>query len=243
MGYGKWISGALGWALGGPIGGILGFALGSSFDSGNSQGSRGTSAAFSQTEQRNSFLVSLLVLSSAVMRADGRVMKSELDYVKRFISDNFGADATNQASLFLKELLQKDVDIRSVGEQIRVNMNPSARLQLLHFLVGIAQADGQVSSDELRVLRQIALSLGIPSSDSESVFAMFDKGLDAAYQVLEIDKSASDDDVKKAYRRLAVKHHPDKVSNLGADIQKAAEEKFKKIQQAYDTIKKDRGIN
>ncbi len=239
MGYGKWISGALGWALGGPIGGILGFALGSVFDHSEPAG---TNSKYDSSEQRNSFLVSLLILSSAVMKADGKVMKSELDYVKRFISDNFGADAVNQSSVFLRDILQKEVDIKSVGEQIRINMNASARLQLLHFLTGIAMADGHVSSDELKVLREISVALGIPVNDSESVFAMFDKGLDAAYQVLEVDKNATDEEVKKAYKRMAVKHHPDKVSSLGADIQKAAEEKFKKIQQAYDTIKKDRGI-
>lgn len=239
MGYGKWISGALGWALGGPIGGILGFALGSVFDN---SGENRTSTTFNSSEQRNSFLVSLLILSSAVMKADGRVMKSELDYVKKFIADNFGVDAVNQASLFLKDILQKPIDIKSVGEQIRVNMNQSARLQLLHFLTGIAMADGHVSSEELKVLRNISSTLGIPMNDSESIFAMFDKGLDAAYQVLEIEKLATDEEVKKAYKRMAVKHHPDKVSSLGADIQKAAEEKFKQIQQAYETIKKDRGI-
>lgn len=240
MGYGKWISGALGWALGGPIGGILGFAIGSIFDGGD--GTSRKSSSFDATEQRNSFLVSLLVLSSAVMKADGKVMKSELDFVKKFISDNFGIDAVQQASIFLKDILQKPVDVVSVGNQIRINMNPASRLQLLHYLTGIAMADGSVSGSELAVLRQIASALGIPQNDSESIFAMFDKGTEAAYQVLEITKDATDEEVKKAYKRMAVKHHPDKVSSLGPDIQKAAEEKFKKIQQAYDTIKKERGI-
>lgn len=239
MGYGKWISGAIGWAFGGPIGGIVGFALGSIFD--NSQ-ENNSGSHYNNSQQRNSFLVSLLVLSSAIMKADGRIMKSELDYVKKFIADNFGADAVNQASLFLKDILQKPVDLKMVGEQIKLNMNVSARLQLLHFLTGIAMADGHVSSQELKVLRDIAIDLGIPYNDSESIFAMFDKGIDAAYQVLEIQSTVTDEEVKKAYKRMAVKHHPDKVSSLGADIQKSAEEKFKKIQQAYHTIKKDRGI-
>jgi DnaJ like chaperone protein len=113
---------------------------------------------------------------------------------------------------------------------------------LLHFLTGIAQADGVVSSDELVVLRKISISLGIAHNESESIFAMFDKGIDAAYQVLEIDKTATNDEIKKAYKRLAVKHHPDKVFNLGSDVQKAAEERFKSISEAYEKIKKDRGI-
>ena len=246
MGYGKWITGALGWALGGPIGGILGFAVGSIFDKGReysqNQQDYVPGRVYPDTEQRNSFLVSLLVLSSAVMKADGRIMKSELDYVKRFITQSFGEDAAREATVLLRDLLKKDVDINAVGFQIQRFMNPEARIQLLHYLTGIAQADGTVSTSELEVLRRISATLGISRDESESVFAMFDKGIDAAYQVLEIEKSASDEEVKKAYKRLAVKHHPDKVSNLGPDVQRAAEERFKSISEAYEKIKKDRGI-
>lgn len=239
MGYGKWITGAIGWALGGPIGGIIGFAVASLLE-GKSEHIVGTS--YSKTEERNSFLVSLLVMASSVMKADGRIMKSELDYVKKFIEQNFGQDAAAQSTLLLKDILKKDVDINVVGAQIQGYMSHDSRLQLLHFLTGIALADGVVSSDELVILRKIAYSLGIFQNESESIFAMFDKGIDAAYQVLEIDKSATDEEVKKAYKRLAVKHHPDKVHNLGTDVQKAAEERFKSISAAFEKIKKDRGI-
>jgi DnaJ like chaperone protein len=247
MGYGKWITGALGWALGGPIGGIIGFAIGSIFEKGKQseqyqQQEQYAGRSYSNIEQRNSFLVSLLVLSSAVMKADGRIMQSELEYVKRFIRQNFGEDAEREASLFLRDLLKKDVDINAVGLQIRNYMNYEARIQLLHYLTGIAQADGSVSSSELDVLKTISAALGISREESESIFAMFDNGLEAAYKVLEIDKNATDDEVKKAYRRLAAKHHPDKVSNLGSDVQKAAEERFKSISEAYEKIKKYRGI-
>lgn len=247
MGYGKWITGALGWALGGPIGGIIGFAIGSIFEKGKQseqyqQQEQYAGRSYSNIEQRNSFLVSLLVLSSAVMKADGRIMQSELEYVKRFIRQNFGEDAEREASLFLRDLLKKDVDINAVGLQIRNYMNYEARIQLLHYLTGIAQADDSVSSSELDVLKTISAALGISREESESIFAMFDNGLEAAYKVLEIDKNATDDEVKKAYRRLAAKHHPDKVSNLGSDVQKAAEERFKSISEAYEKIKKYRGI-
>lgn len=243
MGYGKWITGALGWALGGPIGGLLGFALGSFFDKSQTQGAAGgRGVSYSGVEQRNSFMVSLLVLSSVIMKADKRILKSELDYVKRFISENFGEDAAAESALLLRDLLKQEVNIESVCAQIRVNTNSATRLQLLHYLTGIAKADGDVSSDEISMLRRIAAALSIPFMDSESIFAMFDKGIDAAYQVLEIDKNASDEEVKKAYKKMAVKHHPDKVSSLGADVQKSAEEKFKKINEAYEKIKKERGI-
>lgn len=239
MGYGKWITGALGWALGGPIGGIIGFAVASVLEG---KQNTGMSVGYSPLEQRNSFLVSLLVLSSAVMKADKRIMKSELDYVKRFILENFGVDAANEYSILLRDILKQEVDIDAVCTQIKSNVNSATRLQLLHYLTGIAQSDGMVSSDELVVLRRIAAALYIPLQDSESIFAMFDKGIDAAYQVLEIEKSATDEEIKKAYKRMALKHHPDKVSQLGSDVQKAAEEKFKSVSQAYEKIKKERGI-
>ncbi len=249
MGYGKWISGAVGWALGGPIGGILGYTLGSMFEGDpDSQGSeRGTSygkrGSFSKSEERNSFLVSLLVLSSAVMKADGKVMKSELDYVIRFITGNFGPDAAREASLYLKELLTKEVDIPTVGAQIKRYMNIEARVQLLHYLAGIAAADGVVTRAELNLLKEIASALGVSQRESDSIFAMFDNGADAAYQVLEVDKDASDEEIRKAYKRLAVKHHPDKVSHLGADIVRASEERFKRVSEAYEKIKKERQMS
>jgi len=239
MSIGKWITGAAGWALGGPIGGIIGFALGSLLEKGEEHKA---GVPYTLREERNSFLVSLLVLSSAVMKADRKVMRSELDYVRRFISENFGVDAASEAMLYLRDLLKKEVDVISVGGQIRSHMNYDARIQLLHYLTGIALADGSVCSSEEEVLRKIAIALGIASKDYGSIFAMFGNGVDAAYKVLEIEKSATDDQVKRAYRKMAAMHHPDKVSNLGADVQKAAEERFKSISEAYEKIKKERGI-
>ncbi len=239
MSIGKWITGAVGWALGGPIGGIIGFAIGSLLERGD-PGSRGVT--YTPQEERNSFLVSLLVLSSAVMKADGRIMKSELEYVKRFINLNFGPDAAKEAAILLRDLLKKEIDVNSVCSQIRSYMNYDGRIQLLHYLAGIALADGNASVPEQDILRRIAAAAGIESRDSESIFAMFGKGIDSAYKVLEIDPGASDDEIKKAYRKMAASNHPDKVSNLGADVQKAAEERFKSISEAYEKIKKKRGI-
>ena len=239
MAAGKWISGVLGWVLGGPIGGIIGFALGSVLDAGVKSSS---STAEVHTGERNSFLMSLLILSSAVMKADGKVMRSELEYVKNFIAHQFGPDAVPQSIQILKRLLQQDVSIGEVCGQIRMHLHAAARLQLLHYLTGIAQADGVVTPEELSLLKQIAAALAISRANSDSVFAMFENGIDSAYKILEINRNASDEEVKRAYKRLAVKHHPDKVASLGADVQKAAEQKFKAISEAYEKIKKERGI-
>lgn len=260
MGTFKWISGLLGWAAFGPLGGLIGYLLGSAVENGlntmiisggspfngtgsSQSGPTGGTGGYTATEQRNSFMVSLLVLSSAVIRADGKFLQSELDYVRRFIINNFGAQAESEGMRILKELNAKDIDVYSVGNQIARNMNYSQRLQLFHYLADLANADGNVCKQEKDVLEAIAAAIGLASSDAASILAMFSQTKESAYTVLEIEPSVTDDEVKKAYRRLAMKYHPDKVSQLGPDVQKAAEAKFKKIQEAYETIKKERGIN
>ena len=207
---------------------------------GASQGSRTT---YSTTEQRNSFFVSLLVLSSAVIRADGKTLQSEIDVVRNFIRQNFGQNAVSEAERILNSLSSQQIDIYSVGTQIANNMNYSQRLQLFHYLTQIAIADGDFSKSEKDVLEAIGGALRLNSSDITSIISMHYKDKESAYAVLEISRNATDDEVKSAYRRMAMKYHPDKVATLGPDVQKAAEEKFRKIQEAYETIKKERGIN
>ena len=201
------------------------------------------SGGYSATGQRNSFMVSLLVLSSAVIKADGKTLQPELDYVKDFIRRNFGEQAIEDALKILDELASKQVNIFTVGAQIATNMNYSQRLQLFHYLTELANADGDFCKQEKSVLESIAAAIRLTDADAASVIAMFYKAPESAYAVLEISPDATDDEVKSAYRRMAMKFHPDKVATLGPDVQKAAEEKFRKIQSAYETIKKQRGIN
>ena len=202
-----------------------------------------TTGGYTATQQRNSFMVSLLVLSSAVIKADGKTLQSELDYVRNFVRSNFGEAATYEAMRLLNELNAKQVNIYEVGSQIAAYMNYSQRLQLFDYLTRLAVADGEFSKSEKDVLEAIASAIRINSSDAASIIAMFYKDTDSAYAVLEISPNATDDEVKSAYRRMAMKNHPDKVSTLGPEVQKAAEEKFRKIQEAYETIKKQRGMS
>lgn len=240
MGIGSWIAGILGWAMFGPIGALIGFALGSLISSTRSIEDSNDNRSRSS---RNSFLVSLLVLSTAVIKANGKFLKSELEYVKSFILRNFGQQAVNESLKIIQELYKKDINVYEVGAQISANMNYSQRLQLFHYLVELARADGHVCQAELDVLRSIAFALRINNADFTSITSMFSSDIESAYKILEIDKSATDQEVKSAYKRMAMKHHPDKVATLGPDVQKAAEEKFKKIQKAYEDIKKERNIS
>lgn len=253
MGLGKWIGGFLGWVSLGPIGALLGFLFGSAVD-GYIQNSRQFSdgetntntykrSAYSATEQRNSFLVSLLVLSAAVIKADGKTLQAELDYVKDFVRRNFGDAAVPEAMRMLEEFTRQEVNIYSVGPQIARYMNYSQRIQLFHYLVQIAMADGHFDKKEKGVLEAIGATIGLSQGDYASVISMFYKETNAAYTVLGISPSATDDEVRTAYRKMAMKNHPDKVATLGPDVQKAAAEKFRQVQEAYEAIKKERGLN
>ncbi len=238
MKYGKWISGGLGWAIFGPIGGILGFAIGSIFDSAEI-----STKVYTGESSRNGFIVSLLVLVSAVMKADGKVFKSELDFVKKYFYDNFGADAAREAMILLRDILKQQVPLKDVCTQIRDNVDYSSRLQLIHLLFGVAYADGIVSKAEQDVISDISGFLGISSQDFESIKAMFVVNINSYYTILEVEPTSTNEEIKKAYRSMAIKHHPDKVGYLGEDLRKNAEQKFKKINEAYEKIKKERGFN
>lgn len=224
---------------GGPIGAIIGYALGTIF--GRSY-TKEDVKFMGDTPRQQDFSASLLVLSAAVMKADGTVKKSELDYVKRFFLQSFGQEQAEKYILTLREVLKQDIQIAEVSQQIGRYMNYSSKLQLLHYLFGIASADGQVHENEINVIESISRYMGIYTADYESVKAMFVKKVDDAYTILGIEPSATDDEVKKAYREMAKKNHPDKVAYLGDDVRKAAEKKFQEINDAYDRIKKQRGM-
>ena len=240
--FGKWVGLGLGWALGGPIGGILGLAVGSIFDSGRPDGTAQTRDVRSRT-LRGDYAASLLVLIAAVMKADGRVMKSELDYVKRYFVSRFGEDTASEAVVMLRDILKQEIPLRDVTNQLSQRLDYSYRLEMLHFLFGIASADGSVSDAENTVIQRISGYMRISDSDFQSIRAMFVSQTDASYKILEIEPTVNDEEVKKAYRRMAMKYHPDKVSHLGEDFKKVAHEKFRKVQEAYDQIKKERGLN
>jgi DnaJ like chaperone protein len=238
--FGKWLGGGLGFVMGGPIGGLLGFLVGSMIDSTTEQPAT-TTSRYSSTA-RGDFGMSLLVLVAAVMKADGKVVKSELDYVKQFFVRQFGQESAREALHLLKDILKQDIPVRDICIQIGKNMDYSSRLQLLHLLFNISIADSQVHPLELELIGKISGAMGVSSGDFLSIKNMFIPETDSSYKILEIDPGSTNEEVKKAYRKMAMKYHPDRVGHLGDEFRKTADEKFRKVNEAYEKIKKERNM-
>tara|TARA_Y100000590_G_scaffold468691_1_gene652600 strand:+ start:8185 stop:8928 length:744 start_codon:yes stop_codon:yes gene_type:complete len=241
----KLLWGSMGWVLGGPIGAIVGYAIASMDERNTRQGWGQTDAFQHQNYPRTKpgdFIVSLLVLFAKVMKADNKLLKSELDYVKQFLRQQFTIRQTQEFMVLLKDILQQEYALKDVCRQIQRSMDHPSRLEIIHILFGLSASDGEVHPEEVRVIHTIANYLNINQSDYKSIKAMFIGDSSSAYTILEIDSTVSDQDVKKAYRKMANKYHPDKVSHLGKDLQKVAEEKFKSVNNSYQTIKKERGL-
>jgi len=286
MGLTKWIITGLGWATMGPIGGILGYILGSTIEKGFS-GSIGSGSGnyysddygsrrgrFHNTGTQEDLNVALLILIAYTMKADGEVRRSELEYVKRFLLNNYGEEKGKNYLLLLRDMVKPttNIDINSVCSQIKQNTDYTTRYHMVDFLFGLAVADSSYSNAENNAIKAIVRGLGINTNDFVSMFyrhvntnngnsynnyqsdyssysgysnggrSSYSEPKKDPYKVLGLERSATDEEVKKAYRRLAMKYHPDKVEGLGEEVKKNAEAQFREINEAYEQIKTARGM-
>lgn len=257
----KWIGALIGFfALGGSFwGAIGGFIIGYIVDT-------TWSPKFSfSTDKRTYFIDNLLILFAFVMKADGRVTKLEVNYVRSFFEKNFGQLEANKRMLELRDILQQNtINLNEKCLNINKILNYAQKLELLHFLFNISFVDGNITKQELNAIHNISSLLRISAWDFGTIQAMYlnsqqrnynyqNYGGESqqttqyqsnnAYVILQVDKNASDDEIKKSYRKLVIKYHPDKVASLGEDIQKNAKEKFQQINAAYEIIKKERGLS
>jgi len=243
--YVKWIGAGLGWALGGPIGAIFGLILGNAVDKANKNESskhKRSDQEKKQNTKSGDFELSFLILSAIVIKADGKIDKRELDFVRKYFIQMYGSTRAERAFKLFNGIIKKNVPTIEVCKQIRDNMDHASRLQLIHYLFGIAKADGNIHYKEIEEINKISGYLHISAADFESIKAMFIDEVFDAYKVLEIKETATITEIKIAYRNMVKKYHPDKVRHLGQEHQKGAEEKFKQIQKAYEIIQKERGL-
>ena len=234
----KILWGGLGWALGGPIGAIIGYSLAGFTGQPNSNYQY---TSYPQT-QPGDFIVSLLVLFGAVMKADKQMLKSELDYVKVFLSKQVSREQVKNFMILFKDISKQDYPLRDVCRQITRSMDHPSRLELIHILFELSQADGKIHPEEIKVIKTICQYLNININDFNSIQAMFVRDTLSDYKILGINKTATDNDIKKAFRTMATKYHPDKVGHLGDELRVLAEEKFKAVNDAYQNIKKERSF-
>ncbi|MBM1105378.1 TerB family tellurite resistance protein [Aurantibacter crassamenti] len=242
----KWFAAILGYFVFRFPGAIVGYLLGSFFDNMSSSGGGAKSIFSDMTRQSVSpadFELNLLSLCSIVIKADGKVSQSEMDYVRQYFVSTYGKEKSNAIFRTFNEVNKKrEISAQRICAFMTQRTRYEVRLQLLHFLFGIAQADGSVSTPEVNKIREIAGYLRVSLRDFESIKAMFIKSANNSYKILDIQKSATDAEVKKAYRTMAKKYHPDRVNTQDEAIKKGAEEKFKEVQKAYETIQAERGL-
>jgi DnaJ like chaperone protein len=228
MSLGKWVGIGAGWFFGGPIGAIIGYYIGKNFFNGNN-------------DQEKAYEISLLILASLVIKADGKVVREELNYVKSFFTSTFGLAKANKYFEIFNTLNKQALSsqLRGVCIQLTQSINHASRLQIIHFLFGVASSDNEIHPAEINLINKIAGYLNINHHDLQSIYSMFlknDSSIDKYYKILEIEKEVSTEEVKKAYRKLVMKYHPDKLQGVSDDIIKLANEKFLSIQDAYEKI-------
>lgn len=239
----KWFGAIIGYLFFRLPGAILGFMLGSLVEGMSSRGGSVFSDLTRPQVSPADFELNLLSLCSIVIKADGQVSQQELDYVRQYFLSTYGKEKANAIFRTFNEVIKKrEVSTQRICAYMTQRTRYEVRLQLVHFLFGIAQSDGRVSPAEIEKLREIAGYLRLGAVDFESIKAMFVRSADTAYTILEIDRTASDDEVKRAYRTMAKKYHPDRVNTQDEAIRKGAEEKFKQVQLAYEEIQKERGM-
>lgn len=261
MGYAKWIGAFMGLMNGGPIGALAGFVIGSIADKaiGNGKislnrqppGTGPESESTRQEGERNGFLFSLMVLTYDIMQADGKIMHSEMETMRAFLRNNFGEDAVSQGEDIIRKLNEKRKQmgdawwrkqIQDCCRQMSSVLTYEQRLQLVSYLIDLAKADGKTDTSEINAIKADARTMGVSDSDVDQMMGLGGKTLEDAYRVLGVSPDATDDEVRKAYRTLALKHHPDRVQALGEDVRLAAEKKFQEINDAKERVWKARGM-
>ena len=242
----KWIGAFLGFMARGFVGAIIGLFIGSILDAlfKNVQVSTGSgSFGGRQAVSPQDFELNLLSLASLVIKADGKVSQKELDYVRTYFVQAYGRERANATFRTFNDVVkEREVSADKICAYIRPRLRYEVRLQVVHFLFNIANADGNLAQEEVDMINRISGYLRIGQQDFDSIKAMFFKSSDEAYKILEVDKDATNDEIKKAYRKMAKKYHPDKLQHMDEAYQKGAQEKFNKVQEAYEKLQKERGL-
>ncbi len=248
--WGTLLGGTLGYMLGGPLGAMLGAALGGNFDRGINVSGQFDPGA--QERVQAAFFSATFSTMGHVAKADGKVTADEIASASHIMSQmQLTAEQRQAAKKLFNEGKNTTFPLDEVLYQFRKECHRRRNLlqMFLEIQISMAMADGHLHSDEKQLLYHIGEVLGFSHQQLEHLF-QFAAGasqspghqtqtLDDAYAILGISKSASDDEIKKAYRRLMSQHHPDKLVSKGLpeEMIKVATEKTQEIRKAYELVK------
>ncbi len=205
----------------------------------------------SQTESHNRFVWLLVQILINIAKIDGNVSKEEITTIQRFFQYNLRYDQTKMywVKELIKEALSSTESMETLLLEFRNTFKYEPRLILLELIYQVLYTKTQVPDAELQVARNIADYLQITDYDKRTIEAKYKYGqqqqatggrrvADHHYAILGLEPGADAETIKKAYRKLSMKYHPDKVSHLGSEFRAVAEEKMKEINAAYDFFKK-----
>lgn len=197
---------------------------------------------------QEAFMVALISLAAKVAKADGRVSQEEVAAFDGFLARDLGMPPQERrfAARIFNQARDSGVPIAALTSQVRMVLGgqPDRLRDLVALLLQIAWADGVLAASEESLIRRVAADLGLSARVYEEIKALFARGdLAAAYAVLEVSPEASDEQIKKSYRRLAREYHPDIVASKGLpeDFTKFATQKLQAINEAYEMVRKARG--
>lgn len=250
---GTLLGGTLGFVLGGPLGAVIGGALGSNISGGAQRvhpGARQGSSGFNPLHAQQMFMIAMISLAAKVAKADGVVSPEEVRSFDNFLKTqlNMSQDERQVASRIFNEARDSDIPAEEFARQIRQLLlgQPARKRDLISLLMSIAMADGHLHPAEEALIKSVASTMGMNQRDYDAAVGMFNPraNIETSYSILGLSAAATDDEIKKAYRKMAKEYHPDVVTNkgMGEDFQKFAAEKMRAVNSAYDDIKDERGM-
>ena len=256
--WGKIVGGTFGFMMGGPLGAVMGAALGNYFDGGLEAIAFDDSLGVGATERvQSAFFTTTFAVMGYIAKSDGKVTREEIELAEQVMQRmHLTSEQRTLAINLFNEGKKEGFPLDDVLAQFKREAFRRRNLvqMFLEILISTALADGSLHSHEERTLQHIAARLNWRSEEFVHLLRMVSgqaqfgdiqaesKKLDAAYDLLGVQKSVTDQELKKSYRRLMNQHHPDKLvaKGLPEEMIDIATQKTQDIKAAYELIKKYR---
>lgn len=247
MGWmGKIVGGTLGFALGGPLGAIAGAALGHTFDASDEQYSRKRLSYHEEAQM--TFFVATFSMLAKVASVDGRISPEEIHTVKNFMVNELNLNPESQR--FAAEIFETAINSPMTFEDfagqfyLQFRNQPQLLDVMIDVLLRLSVADGTLSESEEKLINSATRIFHFSEQKYSELKSRYAPDFEKYYAILGTNSKASDDEIKRQYRKLVKEYHPDKIASKGLpeEFTKLANDKFREIQDAYDAVRKERGL-